>query len=349
MHKPLTEPTLRFPATEPPPFGVPWEVAPGVLWLRLPLPFRLDHVNIHLIEDGPGWAVLDTGIGDARTQDIWDSVLAGPLRGRALTRLIVTHYHPDHVGLAGWLARRHGLELWMPRPEYLLSLALQYAPSDLGVEASRPFYRRHGLDELVTARVLERGHVYLGITTGVPSTYHRLQHGDVLDIGGRRFEVLTGGGHSLEQAMLHCPDENLFFASDQVIAKISPNVSVTAMEPAANALGIYLRSLAALRRAIPAGALVLSGHGLPFEGLHLRIDELIAHHAARCAVIAEACRAAPLSAADLVAVVFPRLLDEHQTGFAFGEIMAHVNHMLALGELAPEEDSEGGLRWRAAG
>ena len=135
MHTALTEPTLRFPLTEPPPFGVPQEVAPGVLWLRLPLPFRLDHINVHLIEDGDGWAVLDTGIGDARTQDIWEAVLAGPLRGRRLTRMIVTHFHPDHVGLAGWLAQRHGLDLWMPRAEYLFSLALQYAPADLGWKA----------------------------------------------------------------------------------------------------------------------------------------------------------------------------------------------------------------------
>ena len=263
--------------------------------------------------------------------------------------MIVTHFHPDHVGLAGWLARRYGLELWMPQAEYLFSLALQYAPADLGEESWRPFYRRHGLDELVTERVLERGHVYLRITTGVPSTYRCLRHGDALDIGGRRFEVLTGGGHALEQGMLHCPEEKLFFAADQVIAKISPNVSVTAMEPEANALGAYLHSLAQLRRAVPAEVLVLSGHGLPFAGLHVRVDELIAHHAARCAQIAEACRGAALAAAEIVPVIFPRVLDEHQTGFAFGEVLAHVNHMLTQGELVQEADAEGGLRYRAAG
>jgi glyoxylase-like metal-dependent hydrolase (beta-lactamase superfamily II) len=347
MFTTLTEPSLRFPFTEPPPFGVPREVAPGVLWLRLPLPFRLDHVNVHLIEDGPGWAVLDTGIADARSKEIWQAVLAGPLAGRALTRLIVTHYHPDHVGLAGWLARRHDLELWMPRPEYMFSLALQFAPADLGAESWRPFYRRHGLDEVAIDRVLGRGHHYLRSTTGVPGTYHRIQHGDTLDIGGRRFQVLTGGGHSLEQAMLCCPAERLFFAADQVIAKISPNVSVTAMEPDANALGIYLRSLANLRRAIPPDVLVLAGHGLPFEGLPHRIDELIAHHAARCALIGESCRELPHTAAELVPLVFPRPLDEHQTGFAFGEIMAHINHMLAQGELVMESDENGTALYRA--
>ncbi len=345
----LTEPTLHFPVTEPPPFGVPQEVAPGVLWLRLPLPFRLDHVNVYLIEDGDGWALLDTGIGDARTRDIWEAVLAGPLRGRRLTRLIVSHFHPDQVGLAGWLARRDGLELWMPQSEYLFSLALQYAPADLGAESWRVFYRRHGLDEVVTGRVLERGHFYLRITTGVPSSFHRIRQDDTLTIGGRRFVVHTGGGHALEQAMLYCAEEKLFLAADQVIAKISPNVSVTAMAPAANELGLYLRSLAQVRRAVPADVFVMSGHGLPFEGLHVRIDELIAHHAVRCAQIAEACREATLPAAGLVPLLFPRLLDEHQTGFAFCEVLAHVNHMLAQGELVAEEDAEGGLGYRASG
>ena len=218
-----------------------------------------------------------------------------------------------------------------------------------GGESWRPFYRRHGLDGLVTEQVLERGHVYLRLTTGVPSTFRRVGQGDSLDIGGRRFQVHTGGGHALEQAMLHCPEDGLFFAADQVIAKISPNVSVTAMEPAANALGAYLHSLAGLRRAVPADVLVLPGHGLPFEGLHVRIDELIAHHAARCAQIAEACQGAALATADLVPVIFPRVLDEHQTGFAFGEVLAHVNHMLAQGELIEEADEEGGVRYRAAG
>ena len=140
----------------------------------------------------------------------------------------------------------------------------------------------------------------------------------------------------------------LFFAADQVIARISPNVSVHAMEPEADALGDYLRSLAALRRDVAAEALVLPGHGLPFVGLHARIDALVRHHAERCGIIAEACRAAPRTAADLVPIVFPRDLDPHQTSFAFGEVLAHVNHMLAAGTLAAEADGDGRVRFRTA-
>ena len=338
---------LVFPHAQPPASGQLIEVAPGVMWLRLPLPYRLDHVNIYLIADGDGWATIDTGLGTDDCRSAWEAALAGPLAGQKLTRMIVTHYHPDHVGLAGWLAERFGLPLSMPRPEYLYSLALQYAPGDLGAEMHRPFYLRHGLAPEITELVLSRGHEYLHRTTGVPTTYHRIQHGDVMQIGKKRFNILTGGGHALEQAMLHQPEERLFFAADQVIARISPNVSVHAMEPDLDALGIYLTSLRALRETVPADVLVLPGHGLPFYGLHTRIDELIKHHGLRCGEIAVACRNRALSVAEILPFVFQRELDEHQTSFAFGEVLAHVNHMLGRGELALETDAGGTDRYRS--
>jgi glyoxylase-like metal-dependent hydrolase (beta-lactamase superfamily II) len=338
--------TLIFPYLQPPEPGTLTEIAPGVMWLRLPLPYRLDHVNIYLIRDERGWTALDTGLGTDDCRAAWDAVLAGPLSGQSLTSMIVTHFHPDHVGLAGWLAERFGLPLSMPRPEYLYSLALQYAPGDLGAEMHRPFYRRHGLSPEITELVLSRGHEYLRRTTGVPTTYHRIKHGDVLWIGERRFDVFTGGGHALEQAMLYQPEDRLFFAADQVIARISPNVSVHAMEPDLDALGIYLNSLRALRETVPPDVLVLPGHGLPFFGLHVRIGELIQHHAERCADIAVACTGRALSVAEILPYVFQRELDEHQTGFAFGEVLAHVNHMLGRGELVCETDAGGTERYR---
>ena len=351
MQQDQTPPSLVYPHAQPPGPGQLTEVAPGVLWLRLPLPYRLDHVNIYLIQDGPtenggGWVALDTGLGTDECRAAWEAVLAGPLAGQKLNSMIVTHFHPDHVGLAGWLAERFGLPLSMPRPEYLYSLALQHAPGDLGADVHRPFYLRHGLAPEITELVLSRGHEYLQRTTGVPTTYHRIKHGDVLRIGERRFNVFTGGGHALEQAMLYQPEDRLFFAADQVIARISPNVSVYAMEPDLDALGIYLTSLRALRETVPADVLVLPGHGLPFYGLHVRIDELIEHHALRCGEIAVACRERALSVAEILPYVFQRALDEHQTGFAFGEVLAHVNHMLGRGELVGEIDAEGTDRYR---
>lgn len=339
--------TLHAPYSEPPAPGQVIEIAPGVQWFRLPLPYRLDHVNIYLIEGADGWTVLDTGLGTDDCRDAWQVLVNGALRGQRLSSMLVTHFHPDHVGLAGWLGERFGLPLTMPRPEYLYSLALQYAPGDFANDMHRPFYQRHGLSPQITELVLSRGHEYLRRTSGVPTTYHRIKHGDSFGGAQRRFQVITGGGHSLEQAMLYRPDEKLFFAADQVIARISPNVSVHAMEPDLDALGIFLGSLAGLRGMVADDVLVLPGHGLPFYGLHQRISELIEHHGQRCDIIADAIRQQPLSVAELVPHVFHRTLDEHQTGFAFGEVLAHVNHMLGQGRLSLDVGADGVERYRS--
>jgi glyoxylase-like metal-dependent hydrolase (beta-lactamase superfamily II) len=309
------------------------EVAPGIFWVRLALPFRLNHVNIYLIDDGAGWALVDTGLGDNATQLAWQPLLDGLLRERPLTRIIATHFHPDHVGAAGFLLRRFDVPLYMAATEYLLSLNLHLDPGALEAEHYRRFYLEHGLDAEATQRVVTNGHAYLKLTSGLPPTYHRVIAGDVLRIGGREFDVLTGGGHSPEQIMLLCRAENLFLAADQVLANISPNVSVVAVDPEGDPLGYYLRSLSTLKIGVSNDVLVLPGHNLPFFGLHARIDGLIAHHRSRCDLILDACRAAPRSAAELVPFVFTRKLDPHQMGFAFGEVLAHVNHMLRQGEL----------------
>lgn len=329
-----SEQDLIFPFPVPPAPGEPVEVAPGVLWLRLALPFRLDHVNVYLIDDGEGLAMLDTGLGNAQTLAAWEALFAGPLAGRRPTRLIVTHYHPDHVGAAGWLAERFGLPLSMSQTDYLLSLNLVLNPGALEAEHYRLFYRQHGLDAVTTNLVVTQGHGYLRLITGVPPVFTRLIAGETLRLGRRDFAVLTGGGHAAEQVMLFSPADNFFLAADQVLARISPNVSVWAVDPEGDPLGIYMRSLDALKAAIPPDVLVLPGHNLPFRRLHARIDELKAHHQARCAQVAAACHGRAQSAADLVPVLFHRPLDPHQMSFAFSEVLAHVNYMLREQRLA---------------
>ena len=332
--------TLVFPFAEPPAPGQVIEVAPGILWARIPLPFRLNHINVYLIDDGDGWAILDTGIGNDATREVWNTLVNGPLAGRPLTRLIVTHFHPDHIGLAGWLCERFSLPLLTSQTSYLGCLNISLSPGALDAKPYRDFYLRHGLDPATTQRVATQGHGYLKMVSGLPPTFMRLVAGDTLKIGGRTFDVLTGNGHAPEQVMLYCAADNIFLAADQVLAKITPNISVWAVDPEGDPLGLYIRSLGAIKQQIPADALVLPGHQLPFHGLHTRSDELIAHHETRCAAIAEACRAAPRSAAELVPVLFTRELDPHQMSFAFSEVQAHVNYMLRRGELAWMEGAD---------
>jgi glyoxylase-like metal-dependent hydrolase (beta-lactamase superfamily II) len=332
---------LTFPAAEPPGPGEPLEIAPGILWVRIPLPFRLNHVNVYLLDDGDGWAILDTGLGNDATRAAWEALAAGPLAGRRFTRLIVTHFHPDHIGLAGWLCERFGLPLLTSQTSYLTCLNISLSPGALDARPYREFYLRHGLDAATTQRVATQGHGYLKMVSGLPPIFTRIVAGDTLHIGGRAFEVLTGNGHAPEQVMLYCAGDRVFLAADQVLAKITPNVSVWAVDPNGDPLGLYMRSLGALKREIPADALVLPGHQLPFYGLHTRSDELIAHHEARCSAIAQACRTVPRSAAELVPVLFSRQLDPHQMSFAFSEVQAHVNYMLRRDELAWVEGTDG--------
>ncbi len=331
----MTGTPLHFPFPAPPAPGAMTEVAPGVFWVRLALPFRLDHVNIYLVEDGPGFAVIDTGIGDDPTRAAWTALLDGFLRSRPLTRVIVTHYHSDHAGMAGWLCERFGIPLLMSQTDYLTSLSIQLDPTALDAEPYRSFYRDQGLDADTTEKLLNLGQRYMRMVTAMPRTFRRLIAGETMRIGNRDFDVLTGGGHAPEQVMLHCKADRLLLCADQVLARISPNISVQAIDPHGDPLGIYLRSLAELKRRLPADTFVVPGHNLPFVGLHTRVDELAAHHGERCAAIFEACRQKGCTAADLVPVVFQRPIDDpHQMGFAFGEVLAHVNLMRRQGRLS---------------
>lgn len=339
---------LRFPIATPPEGDQLIEVAPGLLWFRLPLPFALNHVNLYLVKDDVGYVLIDTGLGNRKTREIWSGLLAGALKPYPISRIVVTHFHPDHVGAVGWLAQELGVPIEMSATEYLQAVILALAPGSMNAPHYRAFFIKHGLPDDIVENVVTKGHEYLRLVSGLPPTYRRLIAGDTLRIGTRNFEILTGGGHSLEQVMLLERSEGLFLAADQVLAHITPNVSVHAVDPMGDPLGIYIRSLTSLTEVVPADVLVLPGHQLPFYGLHARARELIAHHHARCAEMQQACRESPRSTAELISVVFKRPLDAHQIGFAFYEILAHVNFMLRTGALAEAGTDGGVVRYRAA-
>jgi glyoxylase-like metal-dependent hydrolase (beta-lactamase superfamily II) len=344
----LRFPELQFPQAEPPAFGAPVVIAPGILWLRLALPFALNHVNLYLLEERGGWALFDTGIGDAASQASWERILRDVLGGKPITKLVVSHYHPDHVGLAGWFNQRFDAPLYMSQTEYLMSRLLQMDRSADVADSNAAFYRQSGLESAAIEQLLTRGHSYLKRTTGLRPNFHRLRAGDTIELGGRVWAVLTGGGHAPEQVMLWNKPDRLFLSADQVLARISPNVSIQSVEPDGNPLGLYLASLAEIRDEVPEDVLVLPCHNLPFEGLHTRIEQLEAHHLHRCDLI-EAAAADPLTCADVVPIIFQRVLsDPHQLSFAVGEALAHLNYMVRMGVLNAEPDEAGVMRYRRA-
>lgn len=324
---------LRFPFETPPAPGEVIEVRGGILWARLPLPYRLDHVNVYFVRDGERWAIVDTGINTPEARAAWEALLAGPLDGFSFSRVIVTHFHPDHIGLAGWLCERFGAELLTSQTTYMTSRVISLAPGESALRRHFDFYVGHGMTEEIAGLVAIHGNEYLLRVAPLPYSFLRLMMADKLTIGTREFRVVTVDGHAPEQIMLFNEEEKLLFAADQVIERISPNVSVFAGEPNGDPLGHFLRSLRLMRQELPAETLVLSGHGRPFEGLHERCRELEEHHEGRCELIRQACARAPRSVADLVPVVFTRKLDPHQMSFAFTETLAHVNRLVRRGEI----------------
>jgi glyoxylase-like metal-dependent hydrolase (beta-lactamase superfamily II) len=327
-----------------PELGVPVEVVPGIHWLRLPLPFALDHVNLWLIGDERGWTLVDTGYGDAPTRERWEALLAGPLAARPITRILVTHFHPDHAGLAGWLAARTGADLLMPRTEWLTARWLALDESEDFVAANVAHYRRAGVEGDLLERLRGRGNAYRRGVSLVPGSYRRIAHGDLLSLGGTGWRVIVGEGHAPEQATLFSPERGLLIAADQLLPRITPVVGVWSTLPEADPLGDFDASLARYAD-LPEGTLVLPSHDRPYQGLHARRDSLARHHAERLQRVLEICRE-PRTTFAIAGALFRRPLDLHQTGFAIAETLAHLNRLLALGQVQRESAGEAWL-WRA--
>jgi len=341
-------PPLHFPVATPPGAGETLRIAPGVEWLRMPLPFALDHINLWLLEDGPGWTIVDTGYAMTETTARWERVFAERLGGLPVTRIIVTHHHPDHIGLASWLAERWQASLWTSEKEWLFARLMTRAGDD-SAELRRDFARRAGMDEAASGLFAEHHQGYRRGVPSVPAKFQRLADGLVVEIGGREWRVIVGEGHSPELACLYCAETGVLISGDQVLPKISPNVSVHAHEPDGDPLSRFLHSLDKLREAVPVETFVLPSHDLPFLGLHARIDALAAHHRARCAEIIAAC-GDPQSALQLLPVLFRRPLDRHQLAFALGEALAHLHYLAGRGELVCERGDDGVNRFvRAEG
>lgn len=321
-------------------------VAPGIHWLRMPLPFKLNHINLWLVEDGAGWAMVDCGIARDETKALWKQVFASTLNGRRITRVIVTHFHPDHIGLAGWHCQEWGVELWCTAGEYIMARAQRVIGSEDNDRAAHgEFYRRHGVDAEQLALLKKRGNHYPGVVLPLPGAYRRLEGGMTFRIGAHDWQVIIGTGHAPEHACLYCPDLNVLISGDQVLPRITTNVSVWPTEPEGNPLARYLSSID-LFRPLPADTLVLPSHDRVFKGLHYRLDMLKHHHDERLDMVVAACKEKPLAAAKFIATLFPgREFDAHQMGFAMGETLAHLHYLEDLGRVRREVDAQGVIRF----
>ncbi len=337
---------LEHPWTDVPARGEAIDVAPGVAWVRMPLPFQLDHINLWLLDDGAGFTLVDTGVGLDDTRAAWERLLVGRMGGRPITRLIVTHFHPDHMGNAAWLGERFGADVWCTQGEWLSAQYARHTRERRDLEVRLAHYRRNGAPADAIERLRQRGNHYPGLVPAVPPDFRPISEGDALTIGGRSWQAIVGRGHSPEHLTLWSAEAGVLISGDQVLPKITTNVSVWPEQKGANPLRLYLDSLDRFR-SVADGALVLPSHGAPFRGLHERIGQLRIHHAARLGETLDAI-AEPHSAADIIPALFRRELDTHQLGFAMGEALAHLHFLEADGRAVRVVGPDGVHRFRKA-
>ena len=321
------------------------DIAPGVRWLRMPLPFRLDHVNLWLLADGDGWTIVDTGLATDDNRAIWQRVFAETLGGRPIHRIVLTHFHSDHSGLAGWIAGRFGAELWMTDGEWQRTQIFHNARAADWMDTVGGFFTLAGCPDEIVAATRKRWASIGDRVTPMPERTRRIAEGDTVRVGDLDWRVLIGRGHAPEHASLYCAATDTLIAGDQVLPQISPNVSVYPAQPDENPLAGFLDSIATFRAALPDSATVLPSHKLPFTGLHRRLDELAHHHDDRLARAWDACTA-PRTAMDITRALFRPDLDSLQTSLAVSESLAHLNLLVSRGEIDRDRRRDGVLEFR---
>ena len=367
---------LHYPLGETlPESGRCIEVAPGVKWIRMGLPFALNHINLWLLRDEidgvAGWSIVDCCIHSDEAKAQWESVFAHELDGLPVLRVIVTHMHPDHIGLAHWLCQRWSAPLWISALDYQVAKWGCLGPTAFGGERAAAFFALHGLNDPDTmAKIGARTNYFPSLVPSVPEEYHRLLDGKVFDIGGRAWRCISGYGHAPEHIALYCEDleiapkvptapapqggtqglgaarrpRGVLIGGDMMLPRISTNVSVYEQEPEANSLALFLDSIDKFKT-LPEDTLVLPSHGKPFTGMHTRIQQLHDHHRDRLAEVMEACAAQPSSAADILPVLFKRPMDLHQITFAMGESVAHLHALWFEKKLTRSRGADGVLRF----
>ena len=334
--------TIRYPFETPPAEGETLEVAPGIHWIRLPLPMKLDHVNCYALDDGDSWTVIDTGFASKRGRAIWQKLLDGPLARKPVGRVIVTHHHPDHVGLAAWFIE-HGAELWMPRTPWLMARMLTLDEQPGYPPETIQFYKRAGMDaKILEQRLTERPFNFADCVQPLPLGYRRLVEGEDITMAGRDWTVRMGDGHAPEHATFW--SEDVVIGGDQLLPSISANLGVYPTEPEADPVGDWLAACERLAPYATDRHLVLGGHKLPFTGLPKRMQQYAEnHHSALRRLRAHLTE--PRTAGQCFMPLFKREIGAGEYGLALVEAVAHLNHLYHLGEVIREEGEDGAYWW----
>lgn len=337
---------IRYPFPTPPAAGEAVAVADGILWMRLPLPMALDHVNVYALDDGDGWTVVDTGFASTKSKAIWQTLLDGPLAGKPVTRVIVTHHHPDHVGLAGWFVAQ-GAHLHMPRTGWLMARMLTLDAQDRPAPETIAFYERAGMaaDELAR-RKTERPFNFADCVAPLPLGYIRLCDGGTIRMGGRIWDIRMGDGHAPEHATFWSRDDAVVLGGDQLLPSISANLGVYPTEPDADPVGDWMASCTGFQSFAQPDQLVLGGHKLPFTGLPLRLRQMIDnHHSALDRLVAYLDQ--PRAAGDCFLPLFKRQIGPAEYGLALVEAVAHLNHLHQTGRASRHLRDDGAYLFSA--
>ena len=338
---------IRFPWEEAPAPGEAVEIAEGVLWIRLPLPMALNHVNIYALDDGDGWTLVDTGVHTREAKALWQELLAGPLAGKPVTRVLITHHHPDHIGMAGWFMKHHGAELLTSRTSWLTARMLILDEETRPTEQAVTFWTRAGMDpELRAKREGGRPFNFVDVVHRLPPGYTRLQEGDVIRAGGRDWDIRMGNGHAPEHVTLWSRDDALVLGGDQLLSSISPNIGVHVTEPEADPLAEFLEASRRLAAHAREDQLVLGGHKLPYTGLPMRLRQMIDNHVSGVERL-KGFLATPRTVVDCFPQLFMRRIDEGNYGLAMAESLAHLNYLHKRGEITRRLRADGAWEWRS--
>lgn len=333
---------LEYPMAPPLADGSMVEVADGLLWLRMPMPMSLDHINVYLLEDDDGWFILDTGLHTEETRELWLKIVAQHCNNKAIKGVICTHFHYDHSGLASWLMQTFNVPLYMTHGEFFTLKSFSGAFENLGNDHQLDFYHRAGMPKNEVMRVIDacRKDPFVQYC---PPAYSRIREGDVFTIGQRRWKIVIGEGHSPEHACLYCEEDKIILAGDQLLPHISSNILVNEFEPQGQQLANWFRSLERIQTLDPQ-TLVLPAHGPIFRQMHLRAQQLVDHHVETLDKLRKfVSEKAEFTAYQAMKCLFNRKLSAFDSMMALGETLAHLNWLEANNEFLCQRDNDSGI------